>query len=297
MLMRMFSPYRSMVVALLLGLGALSSVAIAQEQVRFAGASAPGYGVIEQVSATLQMPKGVTGPVPAVVVFHGSGRIDGRGAFHTQALNQAGIATLEVFMFNRGERPREGHTATLTHAFGALKFLAQRADIDPQRIGAMGFSWGGNLSLRAASKSVHEKFFPQGQPRFAAHAPFYAVWWSHSQLLTDSAAKGFGDYASFTGAPIMLFAGGRDDYGAPDDARAFVAGLAPEAQTLFRLQFYPEATHGWDTPGNSGRTLFDPVAHKGQGGQVRFYPDQAVAADSRAKVVQFFQASFAAVGK
>lgn len=297
MLMRMFSPYRWMVGASLLGLGSLSSVAIAQEQVRFAGAVAPGYAVMEQVSATLQMPKGVMGPVPAVVVFHGSGGIDGRGAFHAQALNQAGIATLEVFMFNRGERPREGHTATLTHAFGALKFLADRPDIDPRRIGAMGFSWGGNLSLRAASKSVHETFFPLGQPRFAAHAPFYAVWWLHSQLVTDPTAKGFGDYAKFTGAPIMLFAGGQDDYGAPDDAQTFIAGLGPEALPLLRLQFYPDATHGWDTPSHNGRTLFDPSAHKGKGGQVKFFPDQKVAADSRARVVKFFQQSFAAVGE
>ncbi|MDD2878865.1 MAG: dienelactone hydrolase family protein [Rhodoferax sp.] len=297
MFVRVSSPCRSLFGSLLLVLVAHGPVAFAQEQVKFAGASAPGYAAIEQVTATLQMPKNVTGPVPAVAIFHGSGGIDGRGAFHAQALNQAGIATLEVFMFNRGQRLREGHAATLTHAFGALKFLAERPDIDPQKIGAMGFSWGGNLSLRAASKPVHEKFFPQGQPRFAAHAPFYAVWWSHSQLVTDAAAKGVGDYAKFTGAPIMLFAGGRDDYGAPDDAQTFLSGLTPEAQTLFRLQFYPDATHGWDTPGNNGRTLFDPVAHKGKGGQVRFYPDEKVAADSRTRVVQFFQESFAAAAK
>ncbi len=269
--------------------------ATAQLQVKFPGARAQGYAFVEEVSATLQMPKGVATRVPAVVIFHGSGGIDGRGAFHAEALNQAGIATLEVFMFYKGLRLREGHTATLTHAYGALKYLAERSDIDPQKIGALGFSWGGSLALRAASKSVHQKFFPQGQPRFAAHAPFYAPWWVHAKIANDPANKGFGDYVEFTGAPVMLFAGGRDDYGAPDAAKDFLSVLPESAKSFFSLKFYPDATHGWDSPSGSGRTLFDPVAFEGEGGNVRFTPDAAVAADSRATMVKFFTDTFASV--
>jgi uncharacterized protein len=36
--------------------------------------------------------------VPAVVVLHGSGGVDGRGAYHAEALHRRGIATLEVDM-------------------------------------------------------------------------------------------------------------------------------------------------------------------------------------------------------
>ena len=270
----------------------LALSAAAQQTVKFPGAQAPGYAFVEEVSATLQMPKVGVVRVPAVVILHGSGGIDGRGAFHAQALNQAGIATLEVFMFRKGQRMREGHTAALTHAYGALKYLAERPDIDPEKIGALGFSWGGSLALRSASKSVNLKFFPQGKPRYAAHAPFYAPWWVHTRLAEESAAKGVGDYVAFTGAPVMMFAGGLDDYGKPDAAEDFLHVLPESAKSFFTLKFYPAATHGWDLPSGSGRTLFDPVAYEGKGGNVRFFPDAVVAEDARITMVKFFTDTF-----
>lgn len=279
----------------LAAIGLFGLSAMAQQQVKFQGAHAPGYAYVDEVTATLQMPKDVAPPVPAVVILHGSAGIDGRGAFHAEALNRAGIATLEVFMFNKGQRLREGHSATLTHAYGALKYLAERPDIEPQKIGALGFSWGASLALRAASKSVHQKFFPSGQPRFAAHAPFYAPWWVHTKIANDSSNQGFGDYAEFTGAPVMLFAGGRDDYGSPEAAKEFLGALPESARGFFSLKFYPKATHGWDLPSGSGRTLFDPVAFEGKGGNVRFIPDAAVAAESRESMVNFFADTFASV--
>jgi len=59
------------------------------------------------------------------------------------------------------------------------------------------------------------------------------------------------------------------------------------------LQFYPSATHGWDSPPGRNRTIQDTSANEGKGGAVRFWPDSAVAEDSRAKVVAFFSAAFA----
>ena len=92
------------------------------------------------VSATLEMPETATRPVPAVVVLHGSGGIDGRGEFHAKALRKVGYATLEVFMFEPGNRFKEGHISTLTHDYGALAYLEGRRDIIPAKIGALGFS-------------------------------------------------------------------------------------------------------------------------------------------------------------
>lgn len=259
------------------------------EKVSFTGAKGEGYPYVENVTATLQIPDGGIEPMPAVVLLHGSAGIDGRGAFHAEALNKAGIATLEVYMFDRDNRPKGGHTVTLTHAYGALNYLANRTDIDPKKIGVMGFSWGGNLSLRTASKSVHRAFFPQGTPAFAAHAPYYAVWWVHIKLLKDETANGYGDYSNLTGAPILLFAGGQDDYGAPDAARQFLDALPEAARKDVALEFYPDATHGWDSPPGSSRTIFDPYAHDGKGGRVRFQSDSKLAEDARDKTVEFFR--------
>lgn len=268
---------------------AVAAAPASAERVKFSGAKGTGYPSVDEVSATLQMPTGASGKVPAVIILHGSGGIDGRGEFHARALNEAGFATLEVFMFEKGRRPKSGHTNTLTHGFGALVYLAGRPDIDPKRIGVMGFSWGGNMSLRMSSKPINDAFAGSlGGLRFAAHAPFYAVWWTHTRIVTAPDAQGYGDYKAFTGAPVMLFAGGADDYGGPEDSKEFLAALPAEAKGLFSLQFYPDATHGWDTPGDRRRTVDDPVSHRGSGGQVRFWSDRSVAEDSRQKMVAFF---------
>jgi hypothetical protein len=71
-----------------------------------------------------------------VLILHGSAGIDGRGDFHGKALNAAGIATLEIFMFSCGNRPRAGRNKNFTHMYGALKYLASRPEIDPARMPA-----------------------------------------------------------------------------------------------------------------------------------------------------------------
>ncbi len=260
-------------------------MADAGEKVVFPGAKAVGYDHVEEVSAELDMPKNAKGRMPAVVILHGSGGIDGRGQFHAQALNDAGIATLEVYMFARGHRPQQGSVKTLTHGYGALKYLAGRPDIDPQRIGVMGFSWGGGMSMRMASKSVSDAFLANTNGlRFVAHAPFYPVCWSHTRIMRS----GMSDYRAFTGAPVLLFAGGQDDYGASDDCKNFLEALPEQTRNHMMLQFYPEATHGWDSQDDRARTFYDQYAFGGRGGQVRFIPDKGIAEDSRKRVVEFF---------
>jgi hypothetical protein len=50
-----------------------------------------------------------------VLILHGSGGVDGRGAFYAKALQEAGIATLEITMFQPHGRPREGQKANMPH--------------------------------------------------------------------------------------------------------------------------------------------------------------------------------------
>ena len=93
--------------------------------------------------------------LPAVLVLHGSAGVDSRGDFYARALNAAGIATLEIDMWearhvsgpdNRPAAP----IFTYPDVFAALAFLSAHPNIAPQRIGVLGFSWGGVVSLEAA---------------------------------------------------------------------------------------------------------------------------------------------------
>jgi uncharacterized protein len=273
----------------LLALACLLSVTAESpaDVVTFPGAVAEGYSAVSEVKGDLELAEAkVGGKLPVVLVLHGSGGIDGRGEFHRKALNAAGIGTLEIFMFSRGNRPRAGTRENFTHMYGALKYLASRPEIEPRRIGVMGFSWGGGLSLAAASDSITQ-LFTEGQVRFAAHAPFYPVCWSHLRVTSEPKASGYGRYKTLTGAPVLIFAGGEDDYDEPDSCQKFVASLPEAARNHVSLKYYPKATHGWDSQ-ERARVFNDDSAALGRGGKVRMTPNREVAEDSRRTVVEFF---------
>src|SRR5690606_1877014 len=77
-------------VAFMLALLVLGA-AQAAEQISFPGGKGQGYTSANEVSATLQLPDGASGKLPAVVILHSAAGLDGRGAFHATALNQAGF--------------------------------------------------------------------------------------------------------------------------------------------------------------------------------------------------------------
>jgi uncharacterized protein len=264
------------------------------ETVTFAGAmsNSPLYPGVASIKATLSLPAQANqGRVPAVVLLHGSGGIDGRGAFHAAGLNEAGFATLEVYMFDGGARPREGHAVTLSHAYGALKFLVSHPAIDRKAIGVMGFSWGGNMALRMSSAKVHDAFstWLEGH-QFSAHVSFYPVCWFHQGLVTATDPTVRSTYAAFTGAPVWIAIGDKDDYGAPQDCPDFAASVTDAAQGRLTVTVYPGATHGWDVPGGASRTVFDPSANRGKGAQVRMFADSRIASRSRSEAIAFFDA-------
>jgi uncharacterized protein len=240
------------------------------------------------VAGQLRVPADVTGRMPAVVIVHGSAGVDSRGSFYAEALNRGGIATLEIDMWAaRGwlggifGRPR-GVPETLPDAYGALKFLRDQPRIDPERIGIMGFSWGGVVSMLTATQP-YTALLTGGQFRFAAHAPNYPVCWVYNRV------PGYA-FNSFTGAPVFIQAGALDAYDLPDTCPKLVASLGA-AQAFISVVVYDDATHAWDRL-QPAITVTDPFSHLGQGGQVDFVPNPHVARISRRATLHFFQRTF-----
>jgi len=228
-------------------------------------------------------------PGPAVLICHGSDGVDGRGEFHAAALNAAGIATLEIDMWaargtKRGAaaRPRSV-PETLPDAFAAARFLAGQPEVDPARIGILGFSWGGVVSLLSATRRWRDELGAAG-PRFVAHAALYPVCWTYETV------RGF-SLADLTGAPILIQAGDADAYDDPDGLDQLLARLPAASRALIRGITHPGAGHGFDRDAPA-RTINDPFAHKGAGGPVlmAFHPKAAAAA--RAANVAFFSEAF-----
>ncbi len=238
------------------------------------------------VSGDLTLPAGAEGKVAAVVVIHSAGGYeDPTRAPYVQALNQAGIATLELNLFPAGGRPKSS-LLNLPQTFGALMYLAQLPQIDSERIGIMGFSHGGLLSLLSSSKKLNNDY-TGGKFKFAAHLPLYPVCWAHLVAAEGkNAVYPKNVYAELTGAPVHILAGAKDDYDAPDTCQKFIDALPEAARPQVALTMYPDATHGWDT--DTDKNYKDHAANQGRGAYVRHFRNAATAQQSLDFARQFF---------
>jgi uncharacterized protein len=235
---------------------------------------------------------------PAVVILHGSSGVDSRGDFYAQALNAAGIATLEIDMWEaRGvigvsNRPRVP-IITYPDAFAALRFLTNQPSIDPTRIGVLGFSWGGVMSLAAAEQLYAAQF--GGGLRFAAHVAHYPICYGANNprlVFPLSPAQAGTQILHLTGAPVLIQIGTKDDY---DNGSQHCIDLANSVSSSrpVQVEAYDGAFHAWDrlqVPisgpdpfGNEGSILNTGVVPI-----VRIVPDVDQAYRSRHKVVRFF---------
>lgn len=240
-----------------------------------------------RVAGLLRTPREPGPPVSAVLICHGSDGVDGRGEYYAGALNAAGLATLEIDMWAargtaRGAagRPRSP-METLSDAFSGLKFLGEQPEIDPARIGILGFSWGGVVTLLSATKGRADPL--RGNlPGFKAHAAHYPVCYAYAadprMALTD-----------LTGAPILIQTGDADTYDHPDAGAKLTAALAAQGTADVRNITYSGATHGFDRD-LPAQTINDPFAHNGAGGPVLMAFNKSAAEAARSEVVSFFKA-------
>jgi len=254
-------------------------------------------------AARPQDDRGQRGKLPAVLILHGSAGVDSRGDFYEAALNDAGIATLQIDMWQArgynapGQRPAAIYL-TYPDAFSALAFLSQQPNIDAARIGVLGFSWGGLVSMGAAER-LYSSTYGNGLT-FKAHVAHYPVCyaWNNTALFAKlglTPAQFGVQWINLTGAPVLIEVGTKDGYdnsSAPCEALA--ASVNPSNGRVVRVNAYPGATHAWDrlmVP----IVVNDPFADQGSFFStgvvpaVQFTPDVDQAFLARERVVRFFQ--------
>ena len=261
---------------LILALAALSGCAhlAKHETLPFKGLETPP----RHFNGILTLPKENKGPVPVVVLVHGTAGVDSRYAFHRPALLGAGIGTFEVdFKTNVFTSGSDRPPMATFHpwAFGALMALRAHPRVDATRIAIMGFSLGGHLSVSVASRKVVTRWLAPDQPGFAAHVGFYpACNWLQKNF----------DETGSTGAPILILSGEKDSWGDGEACQRFCDGLNQAQPGVVSLTMYPDVHHGFDRRGSW--TGYAPFA---QNQTATLQWDAQAANDSRRRAVAFLR--------
>jgi len=225
----------------------LAGGAAAEERIAFESTTPRGYvpfargehGDKAQVFGLLFLPDGAA-RVPAMVIAHGSGGVSTeREDWWAEQLVKLGVAAFVVDSFTpRGitstatDQSQLHTTANVADALAALRLLAQHPRIDPQRIGVMGFSKGGQVALYTALEPYRHAVIAD-DTRFALHIPLYPYCndWPVS--------------AHVTGAPILMLLGGKDDYTPAAPCQDYAAWFRT-AGAAVTVTVYPDAYHHFD---------------------------------------------------
>ena len=195
-------------------------------------------------------------PVPAMVLLHGSGGITpGREMEYGTLLERHGIAAFVVnYYAPRGitdETPYMLRVLSVTEfdavtdAYAALHLLASHPAIDGQRIGLMGFSYGGMATRIAMDERIRRILAPH-RHGFAAFADFYGPCFQ--DLGTQSV----------NGAPLLTLRGSADasnDLAACRQREAQLRALGVSVES----HVYPGAGHAWEA--QEERQLFEDAPY------------------------------------
>lgn len=226
------------------------------------------------------------GRLPAWVLLHGcggpyasNGLLAARMRQYARLFNEQGMHALVLDSLTpRGEKElctqrtaerRVTQTQRRRDALGALEWLAARADVDPSRLGLIGWSNGGSTVLAATNANHPEVAAATWRPSHAV--AFYPG-------CADEQRRGYRP-----AAPLLMLLGAADDWTPIGPCRA-LAERAGESHV--QMHVYPGAFHGFD--GQGALRLRSDVpggARPGQG--VHVGGDPAARAASRDELLRF----------
>lgn len=290
--MRKSPPRNTLMLFALLGLISASFCLRAEEIVHFPTVNSESGGGGEDVEAALSRPANAAqgNKLPAVILVHNNWgwAEDGATSKYAAALTKAGFITLEPHLFANSKGIKGLPAAYLPHAFAALKYLASRPDVDPQRIGFAGFSFGGFLSLVSATSWASTKYGSDGT-QFAAFAPFYPVCWVFAAAATGQRKSPVPTdaWSHWTGAPVRIYAGAIDDYDDrdPNACQNAVSSIPASEQKAFSVRVFADATHGWDQTRSADS--FDKLACKGRGCDIHNRQNPEATKESISDLIEF----------
>ncbi len=203
----------------------------------------------EQVPGYLALPSG-KGPFPGLVLIHEWWGQNAWAREKADAFAAKGYAVLAVDLY-RGKVAEDPETAhELSRALpndravrdlkAAFDALAGRKDVDPRRIGVIGWCMGGGFALDLA----------EPEPRIAAAVVYYGRLPTEATTIARIKAPVLGNF-------------GAEDKGIPPDAVREFAARAKQAGVKTDLEVYPGAGHAFaSSPRGPMAKAYRPEAAK-----------------------------------
>ena len=200
------------------------------------------------VPATLRFPDQPRDRYPAVVVVHTiSGFREANEGWLAAELRRSGFATLTYDSFSArglsqsavvGSRAGPPLASGVADAFAALQFLAGHPRITADRIGIVGFSFGGEVAHLTAFETLRAAM-ATGSSRFTAHVATYP----------GGSYGARADAGAYTGAPILMLLGEKDDNLPVPKAEGYLAYANRAGHPApITTAVYPDAFHAWTVP-------------------------------------------------
>jgi dienelactone hydrolase len=191
----------------------------------------------ESILGALLKPSGA-GPFPAVIIAHGCFGIEANHHDWARRLNEWGYVAFIVDSFTTRnessvcESPKKVSPRTRANdIYGAAAHLRQKAFVDPDSIGMIGFSHGGWTALYVAQEYLPKKV---NESPFQAIVAFYP--WCEKRNLKQ------------TNVPLLILAGTSDTWTPVDRCRKMIKSQRANFKKNILLIEYDNAYHGFDDP-------------------------------------------------
>ena len=206
-----------------------------------------------KINGELKTPDG-TGPFGAVLVLQACGGLDDNVSIDwPKYLNDLGYAAFIIDILGSRNVPSacDGNPIPLDErlrdVYGALAFLAQRPSIDPARIYAIGFSWGGTHVLEALLERRPGQFATTQKAVFKGGIAVYPGCEGIAGAVIQRNAQ------PVFYAPLLIVGAELDDWTPVANCKTVVSGQRQPG--LARLEIMAGAHHGFDQFTNRGSPL------------------------------------------
>lgn len=247
-------------------------------------AEAEALSVSSPLRMAIYKPTG-DGPFPALVITHSCGGLRpeirewttealarGYVVFVMDAFNQRGIRQICF-----GPTPVTLPRGT-KDAFQALQHLERFPFVDRERIGLLGFSWGGMVGLLAGSKAYEELFSPER--RFSAIVSLYPI----CHLGAAGNRRAIDVLRPDHEGRALVLMGEQDREAPPSECLPRLQALKDKGVPI-EWHLYPEATHCWDCSSMDNFSKMDAL-----GNQIVYRYDSTITADSVRRTFDFLAA-------